>query len=629
MKDPRAERSARALRRRRGRAVFGIAAILAVAGFGGQRVLAHRSSSVPSTQPTPRCVPAKLNGSALLPGTTLTVSPLPGSYDASPRTQISLLGAPASDLRDVSVSGSQTGAHDGRLEAYSQGDGASFVPSHPFVPSEQVSVRGRERRGAGWVPFAYSFTVSQPDVLAHPAPSAKPKAQPGEVWTFHSQPGWEVPAVKVNVNSSQAQAGDIFTAPYTGPGQDGPMIFDSSGNLVWFDPLPAGWVATNLQVQSWEGEPVLTWWQGYIPPQGFGEGEEVIADSSYRTLAHLQAGNGYLADLHDFHLEPDDTALMTVFNPIDCDLSSIGGSRGAAVTDAVFQEIDLKTHLVRREWHSVDHAPISESNASGAKSSTEWPFDYFHINTVERRQNGNFLISARNTSALYFLDAQTGQITLQIGGQHSGVTMGPETSTAYQHDAHELPNGEISIFDNGGVPMVHSQSRGIVVNVDEQARTDTLVGQYEHPQALEAGSQGDMQQLENGDFFLGWGASPYVSEFTPGGTLVYDAQLPGKTESYRSYRFSWSATPAQPPTLSVSAAGGQLTVYASWNGATNVASWRVLGGASPAQLAPLASAPRTGFETQIGVAGAAAYVAVQALDASGNVLGTSHTVAAG
>lgn len=628
MKDRSAVRSAPGPRRRTRRATFGLVAILALVGFGGQRVLAHRSSATThiGSLPIARCVPAQLNASALLPGTTLTVAPMPGTYIASPHAQISLLGAPAHTLSDISVHGSQTGDHDGHLKAYSQGDGASFVPSKPFAPSETVTVHGRQQIGGRSVRFSFHFAVAQQDVLPHPPAGVKPQPQPGEVWTFHSQPDFQVPTVKVDVNSSGAQAGDVFLAPYTGPGQDGPMIFDSSGSLVWFNPLPAGTVATNLQVQSWQGKPVLSWWQGYIPPQGFGEGEEVVADSSYRTLFHLHAGNGYLADLHDFHLQDDDTALMTVFNPVRCDLSSAGGSREAAVTDTLFQEIDLKTHLVRREWHAVDHAPLSESNTSGKTSSTAWPFDYFHLNTVERRQNGEFLLSARNTSALYFVDASTGQIKLKIGGPHSDVKMGSGTSTAYQHDAHELPNGEISVFDNGGVPMVHSQSRGIVVSVNEQGREEALVGQYEQPKGLEAGSQGDMQPLANGDWFIGWGAEPYVSEFTPGGTMVFDAQLPAKTESYRSYRFPWSATPAEPPAIATSASSSGLTVYASWNGATNVARWQAIGGSSPEHLTPMGSAARDGFETPISISSVPTYVAVQALDSSGAVLGTSRTI---
>ena len=73
--------------------------------------------------------------------------------------------------------------------------------------------------------------------------------------------------------------------------------------------------------------------------------------------------------------------------------------------------------------------------------------------------DGNLVISARNTSALYELDTQTGQIVSEIGGKHPTFKLGAGASTAYQHDAYALPNGTISIFDNGGIPRVHSQSR--------------------------------------------------------------------------------------------------------------------------------------------------------------------------
>ncbi len=608
------------------RTVIAGVAILALAGFGGQRVLAHSASS--HATPGPRCAPARLNASALLPGTTLTVAPLPDSYDASPWTQISLLGAPPGAIADVSARGSRSGAHGGRLEAYSQGDGASFVPSKPFQPGESVVVRGRVSHAGRTTPFAFHFTVAERDPIAHTKPGAKPKGKAGDVQRFHSLPGVLAPTVTVTASSPQQAPGYVFAAPYSGPGQDGPMIFDGEGRLVWFHPLPLGTYAANLQVQRYEEKPVLSWWQGYIPREGFGEGEEVVADSSYRTLMRIRAGNGYQADLHDFHLTPQGTALLTAFNPIACDVSSVKGPSDGAVTDGVFQELDLKTKLVRREWHSLDHVALSQSYSPTHGTGLSWPYDYFHINTIERRQGDGFLISARNTSALYFLDPTTGRITLQVGGRHGSVRMGSGAATAYQHDAQELPNGQISIFDNGGNPMVHSQSRAILVSVDPKARRDTLVAQFEHNKPIDAGSQGNMQQLENGDFFVGWGQEPYFSEFTPSGQVVFDARLPHATQSYRGYRFPWSATPAEPAAIAVGeqGEGGGTPVYASWNGATNVAGWRVLAGASAAELAPVATAPRSGFETAIETPGAPAYVAVQALDAAGNVLGTSATV---
>jgi hypothetical protein len=576
----------------------------------------------------PQCVPSQLNRSAILPGTSIEVSPLPDSLDAPPQAQISFLGIPPSELSGITVSGSDTGSHPGRMESYSQGDGASFVPSKPFDAGETVTVHGKLTiAGKASEPFAFHFTTATPNPIGHPASTAKPTGSANELLTFHSRPELHVPRVTVGTSSPLQSPGYIFAAPYSGPGQDGPMIFESSGNLVWFDPLPPGVESTNLQVQQYEGKPVLTWWQGYIPPQGFGQGEEVIESSSYQQIMKFPAGNGLPADLHEFHILANNTAVLTSFDPIRCNLSQVGGPSNGAVTDSVFQEIDLKTHLVRREWAPLDHVPLTNSYSSPINATGEWPFDYFHLNSIDVQPSGSILISSRNTSALYELNGSSGQVTAQIGGKHGSMTLGKGAATAYQHDAQVLPDGDISVFDNGGVPKVHPQSRGIVIAVNQKAKTDTLVAEYEHSQPLAAGSQGNVQMLEGGDVFIGWGAEPYMSEYTPGGTLLYNARLPHMTESYRSYRFQWTGTPTDTPAVAASTeANGSVTVYASWNGATDVAGWQVLGGASASQLAQSASAARSGFETSISTPGKPAYVAVRALNAAGEVLSTSPTI---
>jgi hypothetical protein len=138
-----------------------------------------------------------------------------------------------------------------------------------------------------------------------------------------------------------------------------------------------------------------------------------------------------------------------------------------------------------------------------------------------------------------------------------------------------------------------------------------------------------VQTLENGDMFVGWGAKPYFSEFNAAGQLLFDAHMHGSYETYRAYRFPWTGTPASPPAVAAQAgAGGKgpVTVYASWNGDTVTASWRVLAGPSPKQLVPVAGAQRAGFETAIATPGPEPYVAVQALSASGAVLASSRTI---
>ncbi len=607
----------------------GVLVLLSSAGtlaFGSRRIAAEEAAFVGPA--TTGCVPSSLDRSDLLPGTSIEVSPLPDSLDASPRTQISLLGVPSSALSKVNVSGSRTGGHSGRLLAYSQGDGASFLPDHPFQAGETVTVHGTLKTAKGSEPFSFHFTVSLPDPLRYYPPGKEPAGKAGEVQYFHSQPNLQPPAVQVATKTASESPGDIFVAPYSGPGQDGPMIFDSSGQLVWFQSLPAGIQGTNLQVQQYEGKPVLTWWQGYIPPQGFGQGEEVILNSAYHQVTRVGGGNGYKADLHDFHIDAaNDTALLTVLNPIHCDLSRVGGPQDGAVTDSIFQEIDLRTRLVRREWTSLDHVALSDSYSSPVGSSTEWPYDYFHMNSVDPQPGSELLLSARNTWALYELNGQTGQVQARAGGKHSTIKMGSGTLTAYQHDATALPDGLISVFDNGGVPTVHPQSRGILVALNPKTGTETLVAEYEHPSALKAGSQGNVQSLARGDLFLGWGAEPWFSEFNSAGQVIFDARMPNADESYRAYRFEWNGTPGGSPAIAaVAGKGSAATIYASWNGATDIASWRVLAGPSSHQLTAAGGAPRSGFETAIALPAVGPYVQVQALSSTGAVLGTSAAV---
>ena len=588
------------------------------------------SATAYSTQAVPvGCQPAKLNVSDILPGTSVAVSPLPGTVTASPYTQISLLGEPMGDLHGIRVSGSQSGSHSGRLRAYSQGDGASFVPSKPFREGETVSVIGKVGAGKSARAFSYQFMVAREDLLPY-VKADHPVRDPQEKEHFHSAPSLESPVPVVTVHSPQSAPGDLFVAPYNGPGASGPMIFEEQGNVVWFDPEPAGTEATNLQVQQLFGKPVLTWWQGYIPPQGFGEGEEVIANSAYKVIDRVNAGNGFKADLHDFHLTANATAVLTVFDPVDCDLSPLGGRHVTAVTNTMFQEIDLRTGLVRREWSALDHVSLTDSYMDAASASLEWPLDYFHLNSVDQTASGTTLISSRNTSALYELNTLTGQVISQFGGKQSSVTLSPGAATAYQHDATVQSNGTITVFDNGASPKVHNESRALVLTVNPVAHTETVLSEFTHTDPpLLAESQGSVEQLGDGNLLVGWGAQPYFSEYSITGSLLFDAHLHGSYQSYRTYRAPWSGEPTYPPSIAAEPKHpkGPITVYASWNGDTRTAAWEVLAGSSEHHLAPVASAPRTGFETTIPVSSPERYVAVQAVSSAGAVIGTSATIA--
>jgi hypothetical protein len=292
----------------------------------------------------------------------------------------------------------------------------------------------------------------------------------------------------------------------------------------------------------------------------------------------------------------------------------------------------VRTGLVKLQWTSLDHIELGESYEAASKATRSLPFDFFHINSIDLDRDGSLLISARNTWASYALDHRSGQIVWRLGGKRSSFALGPGTPTAWQHDPRRLPNGSISLFDNGASPAVHGQSRGIVLSLDPQHKTAGLVSQLVHTPPIEADSQGNMQALANGDWFVGWGQVPDFSEFNATGQLLFDAHFPAHTQSYRSFRSPWTGTPTHAPALAVtSEANGARTAYASWNGATLVAAWRVLAGATATSLQPVAEVARSGFETAIALPASAPgpYVRVQALDIGGRVLRSSASTRGG
>jgi hypothetical protein len=591
-----------------------------VVGFAGLTATA-------AAQSAPTCVPESLNNSALQAG-VVTISPLPGSRDASPQTQVSMLGAPAGELSVQSVVGSFTGAHAGRLRAYSEGDGASFLPTHAFAPGERVTVKARLRVGGASHPILDVFVIARPDPIST-TPEPVLVGGSSESQAYRSRTDLRPPTVSVTAGSPAVASGDEFVAPYAGPGQAGPMILDPSGGLLWFKALPRYTSATNFRVQEYAGKPVLTWWQGDISVHGYGLGEDVIADGSYAEIAHVRAGNGHRSDLHEFQLTPQGTGLVTAYAPIYCNLSSVGGSSYDGVTDGVFQEIDVKTGLVMYEWTSLDHVALSESYAKADRSTTPYPFDFFHINSINLDRDASFLISARNTWAVYDIEGRSGKILWRLGGKDSNFKAGPGTRTAWQHDPRELPDGAITIFDNGSSPTVHTQSRGVELSLNPATGAVALIREVTHTPALVVESQGNVQVLANGDWFLGWGQDPFFSEYSPTGALLFDARFPTHVQSYRSFRFPWTGTPTHPPAFAFQPAGQNAgTVYASWNGATQVASWRVVVGGSPTSLKPIVTVPRSGFETAAALPGGIVgpYLAVQALDVNGQVLGSSVAV---
>jgi hypothetical protein len=592
----------------------------------GSPSLRLESGSRASVRPSPACLPSTLERSAKLPGTDVDVSPAPGTASANPGTQISFLGVAAADIRGVSVVGARSGRHAGRLRGYSQGDGASFAPDAPFDAGERVAVRAVLGSANGGSPILFDFRVDTPYPTANIPEFHNPPAAPADYQSFYTLPGVQAPILDVTVADRDPAAGAVLTTNGPGPGQSGPLIYTPAGRLVWFQKLSGGETAENLSEQTFEGHRALTWWKGRVLELGFGQGEDVVTNSRYQTVARIAGGNGLKADLHEFQIAPHDVGYITAYNPVRCDLTAVKGSRRGAIVDAAIQAIDIRTGLVRWEWHSLDHIGASESEVEAPTGATPW--DYFHLNSIDPEPGGNLLISARSTWAGYQLQGATGKVLWRLGGNRSSFKMGPGTEMAWQHDGRLLPNGDLTFFDDGSNPPIHHQSRAVRIRLDFKTREAHLISAYTHRDPpLLAASQGNMQPLADGNTLVGYGGVPAISEYASDGSLLFDAHQPFDMSFYRAFRFPWSGRPLSPPALlaSLNNTSEETIVHASWNGATDVARWRVLAGKQRGALAAQTTIPADGFESSTTLPAKHAYVAVQALDSAGRVLGTSQT----
>jgi hypothetical protein len=547
--------------------------------------------------------------------------PFPNTRTASPKTQISFRGAPSAQLGNITVSGSRSGRHTGTLKAHADGQGASFVPAEAFTAGERVTVK--TDLDIGDFAFTIAKTARQPPARKQPATDVGN----GSVQSYATRPDLKPAAFTVSTAKPGVAPGLVFLTPAGGRGQEGEMIVDNAGRLVWFKPVPTGGMSSDLRVQSYDGKPVLTWWQGSLIV-GDGRGEGMIYDQSYRKVATVRAGNGFSTDLHEFQLTPRGTALVISYNRVPRNLSAYGGSDHASVVDNIIQEVDIKTGLVEFEWHSLGNVGLDESEVAAPKQrGAEW--DYMHMNSIEETADGNLLVSARNSWGVYKIDRATGKIEWRLGGKKPSFKMGTGTAFAFQHDAREQPDGTITLFDDSASPPQREHSRAIDIALDGKAGTATLKSALTHPRGLLTATQGSSQVLGNGDTFVGWGSQRWFSEFSPSGELLFDGHLATGNASYRAYRMPWSGQPAEAPKAVATTKGGAVTARASWNGATGVARWQVLAGPSQTAMTPVADVPSAGFETAITVPTSQPLVAMRALDAAGNALATSAPIKPG
>ncbi|KAJ5173101.1 hypothetical protein N7492_005694 [Penicillium capsulatum] len=434
----------------------------------------------------------------------------------------------------------------------------------------------------------------------------------------NSQP----PQLRIN-KTGPVDPGLVFLSPSgrVRPAGLAPLIYDDDGNLV-YEGLRGN--VGNFRVQQLNGIDVITFWTGNMTAPGIGFGSVHILDMTYTEIYTVSLTGPFVTpdnlihdsyiDIHESLITPQNTILVTAYNATPYNLISIGGSAKAWVLDSQFYEIDLRTNQILTEWSALEdgNIPLSSSHQilgpfDGTRKN---PYDAYHINAIEMAKYG-FFVSLRHTWSGYYL-FPNGSVRWCVNGKDGGdFTRVGDTNFSWQHDM-RLHNETdhtlvVSLLNNANTPTDHqSFTTGMELAIDLTKGTVTGNRSLSDPNdGICSISQGSYQILNetDGHVFIDYGSIAKVKEFDGNGTVVYSAQFgeDNAVASYRGYRCPWRAIPFWKPSVMVIRTGTKVTVFMSWNGATDYDNWILYLGTSQTSVEKdeIGMVMRTGFETAV------------------------------
>ena len=350
------------------------------------------------------------------------------------------------------------------------------------------------------------------------------------------------PSVTVTTDKPGTAPGLVFLAPKGGRGQDGPMIIDNRGKLVWFKAMK-GKVAADFRVQTYLGKPVLTWWEGQLFV-GDGDGVGQVYDSSYKPIAQVHAGNGYSFDLHEFTITPRNTALVLAYERYKRSLKAWGGPRTRRSS----------TTSSRRST-----SPPAWCCSSGTASATSRPTSPTSRRPRTRARSGSTSTPTRSTSTMtattssppatrrtiYKIDRSTGKIIWRLGGKKSDFKLGKGVRFDWQHSIRSQPDGTYKVYDNSAAPPVAQELARLTLKLDAAGQDGHARERVRRTRAsCSRPARATSSALPNGNTFVGWGSQRWFTEFSPTGKVLFDGHLARGNDNYRAFRFEWTGRPA-------------------------------------------------------------------------------------
>jgi hypothetical protein len=395
-------------------------------------------------------------------------------------------------------------------------------------------------------------------------------------------------------------------------------------------------------VTSLSSEPQLSFILGHSYDAAEDSGYGMILENNYEVQRKLPLRQDLgIFDIHEFKIRDDGkTALVTVYLSHEITLHEFGRPEESTwLESGGFAEIDINTAEVIQWWDSFNRIPLPESVHYHPDSRVEGHpgWDYVHINSVDKNEAGDYLISARFTNTIYLISGIDGNIMWRLGGQFSDFEQ--DFTFSKQHDAKFVTSSGthhiISFLNNASDEEFNEENMSaslfVELETSVQPMTARIIGRYNRPDHSLSRLRGNTQLLPDGNVFTCWSKEGYISEHTPEGELVMTANFTSsRYSSYRGYKFEFTGRPETPPDMVASVYGTDetnmvTTFWVSWNGATDVAEWHFYAQASEFHVPVfIGKAPRVDFETMFIGAGYLDWVSVRAVDVNGTVLGTSE-----
>jgi hypothetical protein len=491
------------------------------------------------------------------------VSPLPGSRYVSPGNNVAIRPGAGLDPSSVvpglvTVTGDKSGAHAGRLRLASDGLTIVFRPDQPYALDETVRVciaSGlRTRAGRALPGLEYTFHVSGADGrtfsrAAFEAELSAPPPRERAPWWREPAPAQAASATVCDtllpgfppislVNADAALPGAFFISPFST--LDTTMarleIIDDRGHALYERQFPHEYLPTDFKVQP-DGR--LTFWLT-------NANQFYAMDSAYAIVDSFVCGNGYPTDLHELKILPDGHVLMLSYDPqpVGMDTVVAGGDPNATVLGAIVQELDENRDVVF-QWRSWDWFKITDASVAPDVNLLGARIDYVHTNSIEKCANGDYVISNRHMNEVTRIDGQTGALVWRMGLHAANNQFSFPNDTrgfSHQHDARVLPNGHLTLFDNGNF-LSPQFSRALEFALDEPNRVATKVWDRHHEPEAYSAFMGNVERHADGSTTIGWGGMYNsllkTTDLKTDGSVASELLYPLQQVTYRSFRRPW------------------------------------------------------------------------------------------